>query len=583
MSRRSSNSRSRRWRELRRRLRSVTQRCTRALTWPFRRLFAGLSLIDAFHYHGVSTERSGGRRSSRRTQWKRWISWPIQLLTLPGILYRRVRRRGKQRELLFLLPAAALGLLLAFVGYQNVLRRGTIENRYLAGARAAVDNADFELAQRYLLRTLDPDRMTEAQTVSWAALLGQTGEQKKATELLQALAPEGETGYRPAHQLLADNLCRQYLSDGTPPDIAALKWHLEQADPDDLGVQVNWSTYHRAAGEPREAVEKLLSAAQVQPIFYLRVAQVCRQELDADAASPGLLSDADREYLSTSWQHSLGSAILYFNELVEADPHDELARLRLAESQGQLKRFEEARQTLNGGLLLSTSQVLTRARSQLEVLACQDHWERVRTRSPISPADLTAVIILAERAIQLDPTNVAAHLNLVEWQRELEQLPPGQTQAYREALNKRITAEDVDPLDYLLSARWYWHQGDQPRALEELHRAWFLDPDFGRIAHRLAEASTVGEEAYPDWLRELAESCILENPQQPEYRRVRGTIYLRLGRPDDAIAELEPLIGGDQPQALIHQLLADAYKEQKNEAKAQDHHEKAQSLLQAQQ
>lgn len=94
-----------------------------------------------------------------------------------------------------------------------------------------------------------------------------------------------------------------------------------------------------------------------------------------------------------------------------------------------------------------------------------------------------------------------------------------------------------------------------------LLRATEGDPKLANAWNNLAFVLNSTSNSRRAFALEYAEHAIALEPENPQFRQTRGTVYFNMRRWDQAIADLEVAINGNRDLPLIHQMLAECYRQ----------------------
>jgi predicted Zn-dependent protease len=116
-----------------------------------------------------------------------------------------------------------------------------------------------------------------------------------------------------------------------------------------------------------------------------------------------------------------------------------------------------------------------------------------------------------------------------------------------------------------------WQQGNKAGGLQHVEQAYLASPQAPLIANNLAWMLANG--GSPDLPRalELIESVLKREPKQPRFRNTRGYILAKLGRWQEAVADLEASLADLPDKSLCHSTLAEAYDHLGLPSLASDH------------
>ncbi len=467
------------WRRFRRWMAETSRPLGQAILGPVKLLFLPLKALILFLDVGLSFHHETTRKKSRQRQW--WVGilrWPIRLLFLPSLLFQRAIRKGRQQELLFLIPGALVGALFAFVLFQITVRGQALQQRYLAGARRAVSDGNLLLAKTYYRRILEKENLSDAEALQWAIILGRTGEEERADDLLEQLAPDNRKGYAPAHRIKAIQLANEFDRNGEARNLEVLRWHLENAGVGNTETDVAWAGYYQAKQQPAKAIEYLSRAAGEFPELYLSIAKI------------------GKEHGFTEQQEwALSQAVSRFGALVERDPLDDQSRVSLVSAKVELAKMAEAESILRKGLQLQQSPLLRRASSDFYVL--------LYDQSTAAAVPLPQRMTCLKQAINADDDYALPYRRLAGI--TLRTMSENESSLIKQQLQAMVTTSDTEALDHCNLAHILWTQNDLEAARWHLNQAWRLDQELGQRVNRLALAFVNSDPPDLAWAFELAE------------------------------------------------------------------------------
>jgi len=200
------------------------------------------------------------------------------------------------------------------------------------------------------------------------------------------------------------------------------------------------------------------------------------------------------------------------------------------------------------------------------------HGDDVAAQALALAGDKNRAIARARRAVDAAPDSVAARVVLARLYQDQNRYASAES-AWVAAL-----ARGADSLGTLLDIALCREQsGDVPAAERAVRDALRLDPDNPRtlnfLGYLLADHSRSLEEAL-----ELIRRALALDPDNGAYVDSLGWVYYRLGRLNEARAELERavrLTGGDP---VVHEHLGDVYKDLKMLDRARDQYRLSLSL-----
>ena len=468
----------------------------------------------------------------------RWQTLRIQLARLPLCLLDFAFGWWSTRHwrwLLLSLPAVAALLAAAWIVGQH--RREPVGERvraYEAAGMAALTRGDAPAADICFRRLaqLAPDSPTATYGLALAAERQQ--DLPRARQGMRQIAPQDRAGYPPAHFWLAQDLARQDVP-ATPRTLAVLEHDLRQAvrsASHQLEARVLLSQLCAAGGRTPEAIQQLEQVVSARPEYQLDLARLyARAGRDLEAAQAAAKAETvDRARL-------------------QAAPTQPRHRLRLASAQLLQGRYEDAVQTLTAGLKLSDLRVYHQALAAAYVRWFED---RERADQAITPQQLGCL----ERALEHDADNARVLAILARLATQ-----DGQAAADATALLKPALAQGAAPaVVHLILGTHCLNQGDLDQGVMHLEQARQLNPRIPTVLNNLAWGLAERGAADLERALELAQAAQRLSPD-PEFCDTVGTILIKLGRPKEAVPELEKALRGLSGRAEIHGKLADLYEQ----------------------
>ena len=552
----------------------------------------------------------------------------LNTLALPVELWRRWRGAwaGRQtRNLIQGLPAllAALGVL--FVLGAALVSRGRLPEQYRQSAAAAEASGDDALALTLYERLLRMDGGQGGTAFNKAQILSRTGRDAEAISLMTSLTmrfpPEPRAYVWLAERRLLgegvtlDDGLEPVVPDGARPAdpagtgvagaaVAPAPRKRTQVTPDELRAAVYYLRGALGSGlseHPRvhrRLAELILLAgfpAQAEP--HLAAAAAENPALHADHAL--LLERLGRGPKS---QAAYRRAVAFLSDAVAKDPADRSARRQLAMTQAKTGDREAAERTVRAGLAGDPDPVL---RGMLVALLVEDpavdpapagdapadgtggetgDGPDVASLTPTTAGDRAAgaaaerEVARLREALALAPTSRAALTKLAN----LAAAGDARADAL---LDDLLTGGSATGVVHLAAGLRAVGRGETADARFHFERAFVLDPSLTAAANNLAVLTARGTPAAngrpatdPDPGRALGivDGLLAKFPDQPNFRDTRGEILMRLGRPEEALPDLEAaLAGGLAGRPELHERLAEAYAGLGRESLAAAHRRRA--------
>jgi tetratricopeptide (TPR) repeat protein len=243
-------------------------------------------------------------------------------------------------------------------------------------------------------------------------------------------------------------------------------------------------------------------------------------------------------------------AAKYHREKVEASPQDLPAhRLTWADALAMLQDYEQALVVLEAGWRQYEDKSYLTPMGQVCAL-----WVESLARS--KPGDLGSRMMLIQRGLGYAPQNEILLRHLIS----LTHLEGPEAEAARDTLRRTLAEGKATAVLHYTLAVDAWQHGQPAEAQRHFALAYEGAPQLPYVANNMAMILAVGEK--PDLPRALAiiNSVLEKVPENPNFRQTRGEILVRLGRYQEAVADLEfalPLLGSTR---ATHKALAEAYR-----------------------
>ena len=483
------------------------------------------------------------------------LSIPWRVVVSPITLVRNAVVRNQLVELACAIPLVLVLVLLSLVSYRVFFRAQALEQRYLLGAQHAVGRGDAVLAEKYFRRIMAKKNLSEDEIYNWSTILRLNGEDEKANELLDKIAPDDGEGLPSAHAQKAIQLSKIYSKPNEDPnevDMQNFRWHLEHAE-SSAKVDLAWGEFHLVNGDSDQAIEYLENAAKTYPELELRVADICKQNKMEEKRTQALLR-----------------AQTAFKIRFEENPLDIRSRIVLGQIYTRLKKFNSAESTLLDGLELHDSANLKRAAAAFYLQRFEtwpDHFDSTGEDS------LERQLDLIKQSIKIDPEYQSSYIKLIaRIDRDLTKVGLKKT---RLNLQKIVTGNTPDALDHICLARVLWNESNVSQAKWHLDQAWRIDNGIGSLAEQLARVFAYGREPDLDWALQMAKKTTAEIPDNAEHLETLGSIQLLMGQHQQAIENMKRAIAGTNDPQKLHRKLEMAYQEINDHGQAKIHAEKS--------
>jgi len=214
-----------------------------------------------------------------------------------------------------------------------------------------------------------------------------------------------------------------------------------------------------------------------------------------------------------------------YQQRLQAEPGDADAQLGLAAAELFLDRPQAAIDLLTQGLNRSSDERFRAALAHCYVTTCD------RT----DPADAALRLELIETAHRFDPDNwaVISRLHALAYEKD----PP--RRAHDRYWSRRLKTASRRVPSTSCWVRSPHEKGTCPALQSHLETAYGLHPDWPEVANNFAWLLAQSEKPDFEQAFRAANSAVERAPQNAHYRETRGQILTKMGRYQEAIADLE--------------------------------------------
>jgi tetratricopeptide (TPR) repeat protein len=420
--------------------------------------------------------------------------------------------------------------------------------------RRALEQGDLQVAAVSFRRISFLDARSPAASYGMGLTAERQGDLASARSWMQRIAPDTEPGYPPAHHWLAGEMMRRE----TPLELheaSILEHHLLQAARSpafEAESRVNLTRLYLLRGEPDNAVRQMERVVAQRPAMLLDLARL--------HAQAGRTAEARRVAVKAGE---------FFQAKTAEEPSQPLNRQAWASSLVLQERYEDAVRVLSEGLNLPDPEPIHKALGAVYL-----QWLTATTK-PDKPDPVRQLEFL-DRILQHDAANERALLVLAS-------LAVGDDQTAEQAvalLNQMLARGAAPGAIHLALGTRALNRGEFEVGLMHLEQAQQRNPRIPEVLNNLAWG--LAHQDPPDLPRalQLAETA-QKMSKHPEIHDTLGTILAKMGRPREAVTQLETALRLLPPRADIHRTLGDLYEQLGNAGLADEHRRLAEKLQSA--
>jgi tetratricopeptide (TPR) repeat protein len=472
------------------------------------------------------------------------LSRPLHLFEAIGItVWTFLREWFQSRPWLAFMKGTPFALAVLAVGFL-LLQMGRISHADLVlryqelAARAAAEGntkaAALWLEKVALLNPHDPKYLYRQ-----ALTADEAGRRDRARPMMRRIAPADGEGYPQAHFWLAHDLMSQSLPL-TPEFSKTIEHHLKQAlrsKPLAAEAHALLGQLMVLRGDRPQAISHFELAAGEKPECHLGLAVLYLEQEEPDKAARSARRAAD-----------------YFGQLADAEPETWGHRLRWA--QAELLGDNYARAV---GILEAAVDKAEDPEPFREALVAA-HLGWLADMTQREPNRLDKQLDLLNAAFKYGPENpevLALIANLVTQKRD--DADSQQVAELHTALMRTLDSGTAPPVVHLIVGTRALEAGEVERAVTHLELALKANPNMPMVLNNLAWGLAHREPPDLDRALRLIDAAIPLS-DHPNLRGTRALILAELGRPREAINELEGVLRRHPDPAWVHERLADLYR-----------------------
>jgi len=484
-----------------------------------------------------------GRSSTRL--WRRFVDifdnirmTPLEWLSgIAGYFKKQFgkwRHSQSFRSFLLGLPAA---LVMVLIGYLTIITwyspRSSLVDRYNRRAQQAIAAGDVRYAKLCLERLVqirgeDPNTLLQL-----AELYATEDNPRRVAALMQRIAPLDRATIPEAHLWQARNLLAKRQL--TPDEVKVVEQQLNNVltlRSRDPAARSLLGQVYSQTGRDAEAVAMYQGILDRSPGDNLRLAEV--------AARTGKTAVA---------KSSAEEALSGYQAILAAQRDSWPARQDVVKTLIFLERFEDSL-----GVLKETPPEIERDLLRQSLASVYGTWTLVlrAQRAPIAKR-----IDILEKTLRADPGSIAALDSIADM---LQQADETELARMRAILNRMLVVGQSTPIVHLCLGTDAILRQKYDDGIKHLQLAYQSDPSLVAAANNLAWALTQAQPPKLSEALQLIESVLARQPDLAAVRETHGQVLLRLGRVEEAIAELEFALRELPMSVVTRESLVTAYR-----------------------
>jgi tetratricopeptide (TPR) repeat protein len=432
------------------------------------------------------------------------------------------------------LPALAAGLAgLGLAVTSLIFTPERIEARYAKTADQALAEQNYPQAQVASQRLMQLNDKNPAHILRLARSLAGAGQVEGAVALAATVAPMESVGNIPAQLLIAGILLNSPTA--TPAALRMAEQRLRMVlavEPDCAEAQalVGLCCFRTGQwGKAREVLEKVYPQRHEAALLLSITASMLGRPADV--------------------QYWAEAASRHFQSECRDHPYLWLPRLKWAEAEVLLGHPTNALEILEAGLKQLDHRSLRQRAARLIA-------ERVARSLQEAPTDTSACLEWTWRGLGHDEQNEFLLRQLI---RLLQAADPDASLAWNHLRELGRKTENL-VLIHFCRGMDAWEKGDLAAAHTHLLEAYELDPENLVIANNLAWLWACLDPPDYEHGLQLINRVLERNPNAPVPRDTKGQLLMKLGRWQEAAAELEQVLPQFQNHALFQANLAAVYQ-----------------------
>lgn len=420
-----------------------------------------------------------------------------------------------------------------------------LTHQYRDAARRAMVSQDFETAELYYERLIglpggsDKDALFN---IAWAA--NALDKQERVDAILKQLAPLDRPRHAPAHVWQAQRIADK--GELTRHEIQQVNTHLLYAvrlDPNNIQAHALLGAYYMNTQRFQLAEEHLTIAVRERQDLLLPLAKAhALQRHVAQAAHYG------------------GRAVEFLRRQLAEDPRNVGVRLDCADALLFMQDFDESVAVLREELEFSDETALRQALARVYVT-----WSDSIRGNTIEGKRQRLRLLEAGISCNQNDEMLFDRMMAILWQKD------SVADTARQLLVANIARGEATKLSHLLLGTYEGERGDFDKAIKHLEQAYNLDSSMPIVANNLAWYMLQSETIDQDKAYQLVSALAARWPTMAAIHDTRGQILARMGRWQEAAAELEKGLAQMKGNTATHQALAQVYEQLGMDELADEH------------
>lgn len=243
--------------------------------------------------------------------------------------------------------------------------------------------------------------------------------------------------------------------------------------------------------------------------------------------------------------------------ILEAEPTNTKIRLALAEAYRLVDDYAAAEKVLTDGQALELTES---DQADLKTALANLHILQLQTLTIQKKLNTKEQMRMIATVLDHDPTNVFILQNLYAM---TEGNDPEAAREARKLIGEVLAKgsnDKVAPLFHMVQGNYWFSKGQGERARKYLEQAFKLNPDIPELANNYAWMIATTPPNELDHALQIINKVIEDAPNNVQFRDTRGQILMRLGRYEEALADLEFSLREMPTSRTVHRALDTCYR-----------------------